>query len=61
MNGKSLRVLAGEIKTPPMSEAARREVGFLLEHENGRETTLGSSGLEGNDRAGVPEPRLPNI
>ena len=30
MNGKSLMVLRGEIKTPPMSEAARRETGFLL-------------------------------
>ena len=30
MNGKSLMVLHGEIKTPPMSEAARRETGFLL-------------------------------
>jgi phage-related protein len=30
MNGKSLMVLEGEIKTPPMSEAARRETGFLL-------------------------------
>jgi phage-related protein len=30
MNGKSLMVLRGEIKTPPMSEVARREAGFLL-------------------------------
>src|SRR6266705_2502538 len=30
MNGKSLMVLQGEIKTPPMSESARRETGFLL-------------------------------
>jgi phage-related protein len=30
VNGKSLMVLRGEIKTPPMSEAARREAGFLL-------------------------------
>jgi len=30
MNGKSLMVLQGEIKTPPMSVAARRETGFLL-------------------------------
>ena len=30
MNGKSLMVLRGEIKTPPMSEAARREAGFLI-------------------------------
>lgn len=30
MNGRVLMVLRGEIKTPPMSEAARREAGFLL-------------------------------
>ena len=30
MNGKSLMVLRGEIQTPPMSRAARRETGFLL-------------------------------
>jgi phage-related protein len=30
VNGKSLMVLKGEIKTPPMSAAARRETGFLL-------------------------------
>lgn len=30
MNGKSLMLLRGEIRTPPMSEAARREAGFLL-------------------------------
>ncbi len=30
MNGKSLMVLKGEIKTPPMSGSARRETGFLL-------------------------------
>ena|SRR2546421_10352211 len=30
MDGKGLMVLKGEIKTPPMSEAARREAGFLL-------------------------------
>jgi phage-related protein len=28
--GKPLRWLAGEVKTPPMSEVARREMGFLL-------------------------------
>lgn len=28
--GKPLRWLAGEVKTPPMSMAARREMGFLL-------------------------------
>ena len=30
MNGKILMVLRGEIKSPPMSEAARRETGFLI-------------------------------
>jgi len=30
MNGKSLMVLQGEIKTPPISEGARRETGFLF-------------------------------
>jgi len=30
VNGKSLMLLRGTIKTPPMSEAARREAGFLL-------------------------------
>ena len=30
MNGRPLMVLRGEIKTPPMSESARRETGFLL-------------------------------
>jgi phage-related protein len=30
MNGKPLRWLHGEVKTPPMSVAARREVGSLL-------------------------------
>jgi phage-related protein len=30
VNGKGLMVLRGELKTPPMSEAARRETGFLL-------------------------------
>lgn len=28
--GKELMVLRGEIKTPPLSEAARRKVGYLL-------------------------------
>lgn len=28
--GKPLTGLAGEVKTPPMSMAARREMGFLL-------------------------------
>jgi phage-related protein len=30
MNGRVLMILRGEIKTPPMSESARRETGFLL-------------------------------
>lgn len=30
MNGKPLRWLHGEVKTPPMSVAARRERGMLL-------------------------------
>src|ERR1035437_383268 len=30
MNGKPLRWLHGEVKTPPMSKAARREMGMLL-------------------------------
>jgi len=30
MNGKPLRWLHGEVKTPPMSIAARREMGMLL-------------------------------
>lgn len=30
MNGKPLRWLHGEVKTPPMSVAARREMGMLL-------------------------------
>ena len=30
MNGKPLRWLHGEVKTPPMSVAARREMGSLL-------------------------------
>ena len=37
MNGKSLMVLRGEIKTPPMSEAARREAGFLIRRLQQRE------------------------
>ena len=28
--GKELMVLRGEIKTPPLSPAARREIGYLL-------------------------------
>jgi len=30
MNGKPLRWLHGQVKTPPMSVAARREIGMLL-------------------------------
>ncbi len=30
MNGKPLRWLEGEVKTPPMSMEARREIGMLL-------------------------------
>ena len=30
MNGKPLRWLHGEVKTPPMSVEARREIGFML-------------------------------
>lgn len=30
MNGKPLRWIHGEVKTPPMSRDARREIGFLL-------------------------------
>ena len=30
MNGKPLRWLHGEVKTPPMSGDARREIGMLL-------------------------------
>ena len=30
MNGKPLRWFHGEVKTPPMSREARREIGFLL-------------------------------
>ena len=30
MNSKPLRWIHGEVKTPPMSREARREIGFLL-------------------------------
>ena len=30
MNGKPLRWIHGEVKTPPISQEARREIGFLL-------------------------------
>jgi phage-related protein len=50
MNGKSLMVLAGEIKTPPMSEAARRETGFLLRR------------LQQGEKLGLPHSRpMPDI
>jgi len=43
-------VLKGEIKTPPMSEAARRETGFLLRR------------LQQGERVGLPHSRpMPNI
>ena len=38
MNGKPLRWLHGEVKTPPMSVEARREMGMLL-----RELQVGES------------------
>jgi hypothetical protein len=50
MNGKSLMVLRGEIKTPPMSEAARREAGFLIRR------------LQQGEKLGLPHSRpLPDI
>jgi phage-related protein len=49
-NRVQLRVLAGEIKTPPLSETARREVGFLLRR------------LQGGERLGMPHSRpMPDI
>ncbi|MBI2927535.1 MAG: type II toxin-antitoxin system RelE/ParE family toxin [Verrucomicrobia bacterium] len=43
-------VLRGEIKTPPMSEAARRETGFLLRR------------LQQGDSIGLPHSRpMPDI
>lgn len=50
MNGKSLMVIKGEIKTPPMSAAARREAGFLLRR------------LQQGDNLGLPHSRpMPDI
>ena len=50
MNGRSLMVLRGEIKTPPLSEAARREMGFLLRR------------LQQGENLGLPHSRpMPDI
>jgi phage-related protein len=50
MNGRALMILRGEIKTPPMSESARRETGFLLRR------------LQQGDRLALPHSRpMPNI
>jgi phage-related protein len=50
VNGKSLMVLKGEIKTPPMSAAARRETGFLLRR------------LQQGEHLGLPHSRpMPDI
>jgi phage-related protein len=38
MNGKPLRWLHGEVKTPPMTVNARREIGFLLRQLQDGET-----------------------
>jgi len=41
MNGKPLRWLRGEVKTPPMSVEARREMGMLLrELQDGEQPVL---------------------
>jgi phage-related protein len=41
MNGKPLRWLHGEVKTPPMSVAARREMGMLLrELQDGEQPSM---------------------
>jgi hypothetical protein len=41
MNGKPLRWLQGEVKTPPWSEAARREMGMLLrELQDGEQPSM---------------------
>jgi phage-related protein len=41
MNGKPLRWLHGEVKTPPMSVAARREIGMLLrELQDGEQPSM---------------------
>jgi phage-related protein len=50
MNGRALMMLRGEIKTPPMSESARRETGFLLRR------------LQEGERLALPQSRpMPNI
>jgi phage-related protein len=42
--GKELMVLRGEIKTPPMSNEARREIGYLLrELQEGESLSLPQS------------------
>lgn len=47
---KSLVILSGEIKTPPMSVEARREAGFLLRQ------------LQQGERLGLPHSRpMPSI
>src|SRR5881296_2525938 len=44
MNGRTLMILRGEIKTPPMSQSARRETGFLLRRlQQGELTALPQS------------------
>ena len=44
MNGKPLRWVHGEVKTPPMSREARREIGFLLrELQDGVRLTMPQS------------------
>jgi phage-related protein len=41
MNGRPLRWLHGEVKTPPMSAAARREMGMLLrELQDGEQPSM---------------------
>jgi phage-related protein len=41
MNGKPLRWLHGEVKTPPMSVEARREIGMLLrELQDGEQPSM---------------------
>jgi phage-related protein len=50
MNGKPLRWLHGEVKTPPMSVAARREIGMLLRE------------LQDGDQPSMPHSRpMPSI
>jgi phage-related protein len=48
--GKPLRWLSGEVKTPPMSLEARREMGFLLRR------------LQEGEKLGLPQSRpMPSI